>query len=109
MEGGFNLEAAFNSIGLSLYTDEWSCKVLAFAFCYGSECEAVVLNPALNFAIQTAQQKLNIKGEEQPDIQRAPMLMKYIQELRKQGKETPWLKDIYKRYGFKFEDENPGK
>jgi hypothetical protein len=95
-EHGFNLEGALNQLGLSLYTDEWAAKVLAFVNALKGTDEAVATNPALFFAIQCSFNKLYPDQRLNPAM--VDLLNTYSRELADKGLQTPWLKDIAKRY-----------
>ncbi len=102
IEQGLRFERMLNLLGLSMYTDEWACKVLAVAYWLDGKNEAVVLNPAFHFAIRCSQQKLKITEERSPDPELVRQLMDYIKELKQDKEQTDWLKEVSERYGFEL-------
>ncbi len=99
IEEGLMFERSFNKLfGLSMYSDDFACKLLAFCYTFGGLMEAVVVHPGLNFAIRCSQEKLNIKGGEIPNAELMPLLHQYINEICDNGSKTPWLKEIADRY-----------
>lgn len=96
---GFNLEAALNGLGLSLYTDEWAAKVLAFMHCLGGTSTVVVKNETLKFAIDCSFNKLYPNQRLNAAV--LDLMQQYIKELKEQGLNTPWLHEIGKRYNIK--------
>jgi hypothetical protein len=97
IEQGLRMEEALNKMGLSMYTDEWAAKVLAFTYCLNGTDEVVVTNPALNFAIQCCFKKLYPAGRINNTL--AGIMLDYIKELQEKGLATPWINDVFKRYG----------
>ena len=97
IEQGLRMEEALNKMGLSMYTDEWAAKVLAFTYCLNGTDEVVVTNPALSFAIQCCFKKLYPENRINPMV--AGMMLEYVQELREKGLATPWIDDVFNRYG----------
>jgi hypothetical protein len=99
IQQGIRMEEALNKLGLSMYTDEWAAKVLAFVNALKGTEEAVATNPALFFAIQCSFNKLY------PDHRLNPLMVgllnNYSRELAHKGLQTPWLKDIAARYELK--------
>lgn len=95
------LEEAFNNIGTSMMTTCFAAKLLAFVYVYGGSNEAVVFNEGLNVGIAIAQQKFNIKGGECPDYRGIACIRTFVKELEHRGDNTPWLVEIYRRYGLK--------
>ena len=93
----FDLEAAMRQLGLSLYTNEWAAKVLAFTHCLGGCDEVVLTNPALRFAIDASFRKLYPNNR--LDAAFLNLMQDHIKELKQKGLATPWLADIAKRYG----------
>jgi hypothetical protein len=94
---GLRMEEELNKLGLSMYTDEWAAKVLAFTCCLNGTDEVVVTNPGLCFAIQCCFKKLYPDSKLNPAL--GEMVVKYIKELRQNGLETEWIDEIFKRYG----------
>ena len=92
------LEAAFNSVGTSMLTDDFACKLLAYVYVMGGGNEAVTLHTGLNAAIAMAQEKLNIKGGEIPNARLLPLLQAKIKELEQDMDDCPWLPEIFTRY-----------
>lgn len=94
------LEEAFVKIGLSMMSEDFAGKLLAFLLKYGGGMEAVTHHKGLNAGIMIAQQKFNIKGGETPTIEGLQMLQKYNADLQaeKQDLECEWLWEIYMRY-----------
>ncbi len=97
IEPGLRMEEALNKMGLSMYTDDWAAKVLAFTFCLNGTDEVVVTNPALNFAIQCCFMKLYPENRINNEL--AVMMLEYVKELRAKGLKTPWINDVFTRYG----------
>jgi hypothetical protein len=93
---GLRMEEALNKMGLSMYTDEWAAKVLAFVNALKGTDEAVATNPALFFAIQCSFNKLYPDQRLNPAM--VDLLQAYGRELAEKGLDTPWLNDIAKRY-----------
>jgi len=104
-----DLESAFKSVGMSMMTDDFAAKILAYCYVIGDE--NCVLHKGLNAGLMIAQGKFNIKGGEVPDIQGIMLFRKYAKELEdcmkpKDGKSgynydftsLPWIKEIYDRY-----------
>ena len=99
IEQGLRMEEALNKLGLSLYTDEWAAKVLAFVCALKGTDKAVVTNPALFFAIQCSFNKLYPGQRLNPAM--VNLLNAYSRELAEKGIETEWLKEIAERYELK--------
>src|SRR6476619_6063083 len=103
MSNGYNwtmaqqLEEAFNQIGESMMKPEFAAKLLAFTYVLGGE--VTVLHEGLNAGIAIASQKFNIKGGETPKAEYLPLLQQYIKEMEATWEQTPWLIEIYERYG----------
>lgn len=93
----FNLEDALNGLGLSLYTDEWSARVLAFVHCLNGSDEVVITNPRLKHAIDCAFNKLYPQQRLRPSM--FYLMQACITELESHGLDTPWLHEIAARYG----------
>jgi hypothetical protein len=106
------MEAAFNSIGVSMMSDDFAAKLLAYVSVMGGGNEAVVTNKKLLAGIGIAQQKFNIKGGEVPDANGITLFQKYVAELETYIKESKepfaddfWLKEVFDRYDFKWGKE----
>ncbi|MDR3168332.1 MAG: hypothetical protein LBU27_00790, partial [Candidatus Peribacteria bacterium] len=56
---GTQLEEAFNSIGLSMMSDDLAAKLLAYVYVMGGENEEVTHNEQLLAGIKIAQRKYN--------------------------------------------------
>lgn len=97
IEQGLRMEEVLNKMGLSMYTDEWAAKVLAFVHCMRGTDEVIVTNPALHFAIECSFKKLYANQRLNPDFWE--LMQRYMKELEADGLRTPWLHDIAKRYG----------
>lgn len=95
------LEGAFNSIGASMMSTCFAAKLLAYTYVIGGGSEAVVLHESLNAGIAIAQQKFNIRGGERPDYRGIACVRAFVRELERKGMDTPWLAEIYRRYGIK--------
>ena len=89
----------FEQIGVTIYSDELCCQVLAYVFVYGGGNEQVVYNTAFNQVIRIAQKKANIFGSEIPNIEYVALIQKYIKELK--ISEPKWLLSLEKRYNLK--------
>ena len=99
----FDLEIAFNSIGVSLYpylTDDYCCRLLAWLYVHGGGVEATVQSPSLNGDILLAQKRLNIYGGETPNAALILTMQGFIKELEK-NEQCTWLDEICKRYNLK--------
>lgn len=92
------LEEAFNQVGASMMTQAFAGKLLAYVLVRGGGNEAVVCNEGMNAGIAIAAQKFNIKGGEIPKAISIPIIRAFKNELERLGDDTPWLKEIYKRY-----------
>jgi hypothetical protein len=97
IEQALRMEDALNEMGLSMYTDDWAAKILAFMYCLNGTSEVIMTNPALNFAIQCCMKKLY--PENRINATLAMMLLDHIKELREKGLQTLWINDIAVRYG----------
>lgn len=107
-----DLEQAFEQIGMTMMTDDFAAKLLAYVYVMGGGNEAVVLHKGLNAGIGVAQQKANLKGGEIPNAKMLPLIQMYIKELelaeknpahkeywyKNPSRAVPWLKEIYTRY-----------
>ena len=102
IETGLDMQKSMMQLGISMYTPDFACKLLAYTLCFGGANEAVVQNPKLHFAIRACAELLNIKGGEIPDAELMPILQQRINELGHGGSKVEWLKEITDRYGVKI-------
>jgi len=102
-EMGQQLEGAFSQIGLSMMSDDFAAKLLAYVYVMGGGNEAVAMNPAMIASIGMAQQKFNILGGKIPNEKGISLLRERIRELETGMDKTEWLNEIFKRYGFKLQ------
>ncbi len=93
-----DLEKAFQSIGSTMMSDDFACKLLAYVYHMGGGNEAVVHHEGLNAGIAVAQQKLNLFGGEKPNTKMLPSLQSRIREIESLDDKTPWLHEIFDRY-----------
>lgn len=98
IQNGLDMEASFNSIGLSMYSDDLATKLLAFSLVFGGGMEAVTQNAALNFAIRASGKKCKIEGGCIPDARLLKMIQDRIADLGDNGTNTEWLREIEERY-----------
>lgn len=101
IEQGLRFEAMLGKLGLSMYTDDWACKVLAVAYWLDGKSEAVILSAAFHFAIRCSQQKLNLIEGCTPDPLQLTRLLSFVEELQQDDEMTPWLHEVYERYDLK--------
>lgn len=98
-----DLEEAFNTVGQSMYSDDFCCKLLAWVYIYGGGNEVVTQNKGMFGAIQVAQKRLNLMGGEIPNAALLPTLQEYMKqaEYHEKGVEpAEWVNtEINKRYG----------
>lgn len=100
---GLDIESAFNSMGASMYSNDFSAQILSYTFVFGGSNEAVTQNKKLSFAISIAQKKANLYGGEIANNEMMQLIQKYIDECR-QGKAGGWIKKICERYDLKWFD-----
>lgn len=97
-----SMQEAMMSVGLSLYSDEFACELLAWFHVVGGSNEAVVLNAALHGALMACAKKLKIEGGEVPDSAMSALWKLKVEELHdviRSDTEWPvWLKAICERY-----------
>lgn len=97
-----SFEKAFNSFGESLYSDEFACELLAWFYYFGSSNEAVVINDALNSALQVCAIKLGFEARKIPDAGLVKIWQKKRAEIKKaidDKQDFPvWMVNILKRY-----------
>jgi hypothetical protein len=74
------MAATCAAAGLPLVSDENCCRLLAWVYVFGGECEAIALNPSVRNAVMYAQCRLNIDGGEIPNQELVPLLKRYIKE-----------------------------
>jgi hypothetical protein len=86
----------FGEQGKPVYSDELCGRLLAYAALSGTE--DVVLNVALNAAIQVAGDTFNIKGGEVPHQAKMRHMWHAMQELRDIGTAAPWWPSFAERY-----------
>ena len=109
IETGLAMQRSMMQFGLSMYTPDFACKLLAYSLCFGGANEAVVQNAKLHFAIRACAELLNIKGGVIPDVKLMPALHQRINELGQGGSKVEWLKEITDRYGVKIPETGPMK
>ncbi len=109
IETGLAMQRSMMQLGMSMYTPDFACKLLAYTLCFGGANEAVVQNAKLHFAIRACAELLNIKGGEIPDKKLLQVLQQRINELGHSGSKVEWLKEITDRYGVKIPETGPMK
>jgi len=109
IETGLAMQRSMMELGMSMYTPDFACKLLAYTLCFGGANEAVVQNAKLHFAIRACAELLNIKGGEIPDAKLMPILQQRINEIGQRGSKVAWLKEIAGRYGVKIPETGPMK
>lgn len=109
IETGLDMQRGMMQLGLSMYTPDFACKLLAYTLCFGGANEAVVQNVKLHFAIRACAELLKIKGGEIPDIELMAVLKQRINELGRSGSKIEWLKEITDRYDVKIPETGPMK
>ena len=106
-----NFEQAFNRVGMSLMSDDFAAKLLAYVYVLGGENESVTQNPRMTAGIAIAQQKFNLYGGETPSRKGIELIIKYVSELENGIEKTDfrtekcnveWLNEIYKRYDIRI-------
>jgi hypothetical protein len=107
IEDALDMQRGLMSVGLSMYTEDFACKLLAYTLCFGGSNESVVQNLKLHFAIRACAELLNIKGGEIPDAGQMPMLQQRINEIGEHGSKVEWLKEIAERYSIKIPETGP--
>lgn len=101
------LESAFNQLGLSMMTDDFAAKLLAYVYVMGGGNESVTLHEGLHAGIRIAQQKFNLYGGEVPSLVGIKLLQRYIPELERKELHCPWLSEIEKRYNLQMGLKTP--
>lgn len=96
---GGDMEAAFGSIGLSMLPADLAAKLLAWVYCMGGGDETVTHHERIAADVAAAQRKFRIVGGERPDARGAALVRARVRELEAGGDATPWLREIYDRYG----------
>ncbi len=109
IETGLAMQRSMIQLGMSMYTPDFACKLLAYTLCFGGANEAVVQNAKLHFAIRACAELLNIKGGEIPNPNLMPVLQQRINELGQGGSRVEWLKEITDRYDLKIPETGPMK
>ena len=109
IETGLDIQRSMMQLGMSMYTPDFACKLLAYTLCFGGANEAVVQNAKLYFAIRACAELLNIKGGEIPNPNLMPVLQQRINELGQGGSRVEWLKEITDRYDLKIPETGPMK
>jgi hypothetical protein len=103
------MEEMFNSIGTSMYQDEFACELLAWFHVFGGNNEAVVLNHGLNGALQACAKKLGIEGGSTPDARLFLIFKEKTAELEECVREgcffPEWMVRICKRYKLRLPEE----
>ncbi len=98
VDNALDVESAFNSIGLSMYSDLFACRLLAWLLVFGGSYEAVTQNKGMLFAIKACQKKLNIYGGESPKGELLQVFQKSVREIGDNGANVDWVKEIFVRY-----------
>lgn len=96
---GGDLEAAFQSMGLTMVRSDFAAKLLAWVYCMGGGNEAVTHHPRIMADVAAARRKFRIMGGERPDAGGVALFRERVAELEAGGDATPWLAEIYRRYG----------
>lgn len=96
---GDDMEAALQSIGLSMLGADFAAKLLAWVYCMGGGNEAVTHHPRIMAEAAAARRKFRIMGGERPDAAGVALFRARVAELEAGGDATPWLGEIYRRYG----------
>lgn len=109
IETGLDMQRGMMQMGLSMYTPDFACKLLAYTLCFGGSNEAVVQNVKLHFAIRACAELLKIRGGEIPDAALLTVLQQRINELGHSGSRVEWLKEITDRYDVKIPETGPMK
>ena len=109
IETGLDMQRGMMQMGLSMYTPDFACKLLAYTLCFGGSNEAVVQTVKLHFAIRACAELLKIRGGEIPDAALLTVLQQRINELGHSGSRVEWLKEITDRYDVKIPETGPMK
>ena len=96
------LHQTAKQVGLKVISDDFCCQLLAWLLCLGGGCEDTVYNPYFNADILEAQDRLNVYGGEQCNVELLPTLKLYEKDLRNylDGKipKPEWVKKIEDKY-----------
>lgn len=98
-----DFEQGFNCLGLSLYSEDFAARLLAWFHAVGGNNEAVVLNPALCAALRICGAKLGMEGGRCPSAEQLELFKRYSSEI-KLATEMPepvfpeWLFPLLERY-----------
>lgn len=95
---GLEAEAASQRFGTSTIPDDLASKLLAWALVMGDTSAETTHGPALAYALGRAARKFRLMGGETPDPRGARLVRERAAELRRLGKETPWLREVTGRY-----------
>jgi hypothetical protein len=102
------MEAAFNKAGISMMSEDFAAKLLAYVSILCGRNEVLVTNKKLLAGIGIAQQKFNIRGGEVPDTNGINLIQQYTAELETYFEKAKdpfaddfWLKEILERYDLK--------
>jgi hypothetical protein len=98
VDDALDVESAFNSIGLSMYSDLFAARLMAWLLVFGGNYEATTQNQGLLFAIKACQKKLNIFGGEVPKGELLSVFRKSLMEIGDNGVNVDWVQEIFKRY-----------
>lgn len=95
---------ALQAIGIAPMSKTRAARLLAMLYVFGGSHEDWKLNQTLGDDLKTAQNLLNIKGGELPDIEGITLLQAATDELLPEGYSGPWrapkwAKAIAKEYG----------
>jgi hypothetical protein len=75
------LYATAESASLKILSDDKGCRLLAWLYVYGGGNEQTVVDERLRNALLYAQRRLNLLGDERPNIELLPVLQKYIKSI----------------------------
>lgn len=91
------MQRFFSENGMkAIYSDELCGRLLAYAALSGSE--DVVVNPALNAAVQVAGDSFNLRGGEVPHMSKLPFWRRAMHDLRDKGTKAEWWPSFAERY-----------
>lgn len=109
-----DMEEAFGKVGMTMYSDDFCCKLLAWVYIFGGGNEMVTQNRRMFEEITIAQDRLNLKGGEIPNGKLLPLLQQYMREAEHHERgvnPAEWVNtDINARYNIKpyeFKQRNP--
>jgi hypothetical protein len=105
IEEGLRFEAMLNQLGLSMYTDEWAAKVLAYTYYLQGTNEEVVANAAFSFAIRCSLHKLKTGDNGKFYFGLLNLILKHVKELTEQGSSVSWVKEMLQRYNLGAKEE----